>query len=355
MIILAAALAALVCGAAARDAPTAPAAAADVQALLERWPGVYDSSEQLVLGGEPEPALRPTAAEARVRTLVRRVSVPFLGAHTLYLEEFPHDDPQDVRRQVILRLEPRAGGRGGVHVRQFTFRDPQRWRALPRDAQLAQRLSADDLEAIPGCDLWVTREGDQFRGSTAGRECRDAAQRYVEYRFVLGEDLYWYRKRIVRASDDVPEQEVVGFNWFELSDARLFTCRVRQGGGPSEDASGRLARLDLHDKGGRGRFTTHDGRRFELQLHSQNWPFAINRDALILMLTPVGQDRPLAAAFAELDAPRIGLEAAGLRIECVPVVPESGELQAFAPAAGVRGVRIPGVSGRLQVPFGPPA
>ena len=123
------------------------------------------------------------------------------------------------------------------------------------------------------------------------------------------------------------QEEVVGYNWFELNKARLFSCRV------DWSASGRakqlrpLVRLDLHDQGGRGRFSTPDGRRLELTLHSQDWPFAAARDALILLVQNQGEDEPFASAWVQLDGEQIALNLGWLRVRCGPIVPETDELR----------------------------
>ena len=54
---------------------------------------------------------------------------------------------------------------------------------------------------------------------------------------------------------------------------------------------------------------TPDGRAFELTLHGRDWPFALDRDALILLLQEQGREAPFATAWAQLDAQRIALRA----------------------------------------------
>ena len=48
----------------------------------------------------------PESSERRVRAVVEPVSLPWLGAHVLYFEEFLHDDPDNLRRQLLVKLEP---------------------------------------------------------------------------------------------------------------------------------------------------------------------------------------------------------------------------------------------------------
>ena len=78
----------------------AAADGADVEALQRLWSGVRDSSEQVVMSVDRGATLWPQTSERRVRTIVAPVSVAWLGAHVLYLEEFLEDDPGDPRQDV---------------------------------------------------------------------------------------------------------------------------------------------------------------------------------------------------------------------------------------------------------------
>jgi len=300
-----------------------------VDVLMQLWPGVRDSSEHVVVTSEDtdQPALTEEDFE-RVRTMVARVHVPWLGPNVLYLEEFLHDQPSVLRRQLLLRVEPEAFGVRRVRVLPYTFRDGERWRRLNRNTQLQQQLKKNDVELTQGCDLILLQEGDQFRGGTTGLDCSEDArdQRfYVDYRMVIGTDVYWYRRRLMRENDDQLHEEVIGYNWFAPNDTRLFTCRV------DYSASGKLSelkpfvRLDLHDQGGHARFTTPDGRRFDLSLHSEDWPFASERDALMLLLEQPNDPEPVASAWTDLDARQINIDLGWLNIRCGPLVPETGE------------------------------
>lgn len=298
------------------------AAADDVATLAAWWPGIYDTSEQLVFSNRGE-AGRAAGSELRVRTLVSRIALPWLGDNVLYAEEFLQDDPEDLRRQVLLRLEPRTGG--GVRVRQYTLRDPGRFRHLHRSPRLIASLRVDDIETISGCDLVLRREVTQFVGGTEGNGCRsdapDAAL-YIDYRVLIGQDLYWYRKRHVRVVDNVVVDETAGYTWFQLYEARLFACQVRW------SPTGRRADLhdtfavDVHDQGGRARFQTPDGRKLEIELHAGDWPFAGGRDALILMLDEPGRNEPLGTSWAPAAADVIALDLGWLDVRCVAVVPQ---------------------------------
>lgn len=305
----------------------------DVEALMLWWPRISDTTEQAVFS-ELAGGSREEGVELRVRTVTERVELPWIGARVLYSEEFPHDDPDDVRRQVLLRLEPEAAG--AVRVRQYTFRDPGRFRHLHRSPLLIRTLRVDDLETMPGCDLVLKRERVQFSGGTQGNACREetgdaqavdeAPTRYVDYRLVVGEDLYWYRKRRFRVEDNALVEEVAGYTYFELADARLFTCRVSWAASGRREDRRTLLAADIHDQGGRARFETPDKRTLLVELHAQDWPFAFDRDALILIVDEAGREVPLASSWTQIDANLIAVDLGWLEVQCAAIVAESQEL-----------------------------
>lgn len=308
---------------------TSGAGAADIAALERAWSGSRDSREEVTVGARtsPWPGADPTG-EQRVRTIVASVRVPWLGAPVLYLEEFLNDDPERLRRELLMKLEPAGTGAHEIRARLYTFKDPRRWRHLQERPRLAALLTPQDVQGSPGCDLLLSRRGTQFQGGTAGRGClADGGSLYVDYQLVVSDGLYWYRRRLIRLRDGALREELIGFDWFVLNDARLFTCRIDWSAtGKASDLTP-FRRLDLHDQGGHGELTLPDGRQVLLTLHSQDWPFAAEHDALVLLLREPGQSVPLAAAWAVVDSDRIALCLGWLRVRCGAEGPSADEVR----------------------------
>jgi CpeT/CpcT family protein DUF1001 len=302
---------------------------ADVEALQRLWSGVRDSSEQVVMSAAHESSAWAQASERRVRTIVAPVQLPWLGANVLYLEEFLEDDPEDARRQLLLRLEPVPAAEHTVRASLYSFARPRRWTHLNYRAPQLASLGAADVRAAPGCELTLARRGDQFQGGTSGRQCLDASSgeaRYLEYQLVIGSDIYWYRRRALRARDGELLEEVIGFNRFDPSEARLYACRIGWSASGAARDLHPLLTLDLYEAGGRSRFVTPDGRALELTLHGRDWPYALERDALILLLQEQGREAPFATAWAQMNAQQIALELGWLEVRCGSMTPESDEL-----------------------------
>ena len=331
-LIAAAWLAAAAGAAAAKTAATAtspaPAESADIPALERLWSGLRDSTEQVLMSLDRDGVPWMEMGERRVRTVVAPLSAGWLGPHVLYLEEFFEDEPQHPRRQVLIDLESGEGAHS-VRARLYTFAEPWRWTHLGYRAPLAATLTRRDIVPSDGCDFTLDRSGEQFRGGTVGRRCLDPGSpvpRYLDYQLLISQDSYWYRRRLLRQSDGELQQEVIGFNRFKPEEARLYSCRIVWSASGRRRDQRLLLTLDLHEAGGRGRFTTPDGRAFELTLHGRDWPFVSDRDALLLQLREENALSPLATGWAQLDEQRVGLELGWLGVRCGSIAPDSDEL-----------------------------
>jgi len=289
-------------------------------ALAALWTGIYDVSEELVTSEDNDSPLAPLVDQLRVQVNVRRIALPWLGTHVLYIEEYFYDEPMELRRRVLLSIEPEPGADGALRVRQFTRKAAAGNPAI---------LTADDVESDAGCDLYLRREGGQFRGGTRGRECLESAsaeKRWLDFRVVIGDGLFWYRKRTLRLPNDELIEEIAGFPHVDLDEARLFSCGISWQAPKAQGARKMLESVDLHNRGGRARIRTPDGRELTLELHGRDWPLSEGRESLVLILSDGKLDsEPIASSWTSLGAARVGIDIGWLAIDCAPVVSETGE------------------------------
>jgi hypothetical protein len=291
--------------------------------LIQLWSGMYDMSQELVAGSEIESPLAPMIEQQRIQIHVRRIQLPWLGTHVLYVEEFPFDRPFESRRRVLLNIEPGLAADGSLRVRQFTRK---------ADAANKTSLTPEDVESLAGCDLFLKREGGQFRGGTHGRKClaaEGAEPRWMDYRVVIGDGLFWYRQRSLTVADNELTEEIAAFPHVDLDEARLFSCGISWAA-PHAKGSPRGPRraldgVDLHDRGGRVRFRTPDGLELLLELHGRDWPLSEGRESLVLTLTDRKTDETIGSSWTSLGAARVGIDIGWLAIDCAPVVSETGE------------------------------
>lgn len=280
---------------------------------------MYDMSEELVAGVQAESPLAPMHEQQRIQVNVRRVQLPWLGTHVLYLEEFPSDQPFEARRRVLLSIDPKPAADGALRVHQFTRKS---------GAGSPAALSADDVETDAACDIFLRHEGAQFRGGTRGRKCLDeegSEPRWLDYRLVIGDGLFWYRQRKLTVADNELDEEIAGFPHVDFDEARLFSCGISWAPPASREKRRALEGVDLHDRGGRVRFKTPDGRELLLELHGRDWPLSGGRESLVLILSDPKADETLGSSWTSLGAARVGMDIGWLAIDCAPVVSENGE------------------------------
>ena len=123
---------------------------------------------------------------------------------------------------------------------------------------------------------------------------------------VIGDGLFWYRKRRLSIPGDELAEEIAGFPHMDLDEARLFSCGISWA---VKDKGSRkpIDSVDLHDRGGRARFRTPDGRDLQLELHGRDWPLSEGRESLVLILTDGKTDsEPIASSWTSLNAARVG-------------------------------------------------
>jgi hypothetical protein len=290
----------------------------DRDALTQLWTGIHDISEELVASDAHDSPL--SEVTERVQINIRRVTLPWLGTHVLYVEEYPYDEPFELRRRVLLSIEAERTAGGMLRVRQFTRKTES---ANPAG------LGPEDIESVAGCDIFLKREGAQFRGGTQGRRCLDgeAAERlWLDYRVVIGDGMFWYRKRRLSLPGDELAEEIAGFPHVDLEEARLFSCGISWTPDREKSSRNLIDTVDLHDRGGRARFRTPDGRELTLDLHGRDWPLSEGRESLVLILTEGKAGREtIASSWTSQGAARVGIDIGWLAIDCAPVVSETGE------------------------------
>jgi CpeT/CpcT family (DUF1001) len=269
-----------------------------------------------------------------VRTVIEPVELPWLGATVLYLEETLHDVPGAPRRQVLLRLSIDSQVRPQrIRVRQFTLKDPAQWRGLYADTQSQLALRRKDVDTLPGCDLLLSRDGEQFYGGTLGRGCVSPPadpQRYLDYRLQVGAGQYWFRARQFRFEDDALVQESAGYDWPALHLARLYSCRIRWAMAGQHADLAPLLTVNVADHGGHAEFSLPDGRTVRLTLHSDDWPFDASNQALVLILQDLAPAGAIVRSWTPSDALQVTAALKLMDARCGPVVPPANRPPAAA-------------------------
>ena len=259
---------------------------AQLELLLQWWPGQYDNHEQIVRqsGGGLSP---PTSAPFhRVHSRYQRVADSVLGAHVISMVDYRDDDPAQPLRSRTYVLDVDAAA-GALRVAQYA----------PKAAG-----STELVPLGPKCDLLLRFVGGQFEASLAAGACR-AAGEPGEYGLVVGARYVWFRER-------------PGHAWFEQARARAFTCMV-QGSADGDMRQTRfLKTLRLHDQGGTADVAWPDGRTLTFTIHTRAFSSPPDREYPLFRIHEKGRDVPIAYAYAVDDAGRFGLNLGWFYVRC---------------------------------------
>jgi hypothetical protein len=273
--------------------------AAQLDLLLQWWPGEYDNHEQIVRqsGGGLSPLT--STPFFRVHSVVTRVELPSLGAHVLQLVEYRDDDPaRELRRRLlVLSADEKSGALRAV---QYTA-------TTPAAAQAQAPGAIAPAPAIAGCDLSLQFVGGQFEGGTASTSCVGGDRKAPPFRVVIGPRYAWTSGEGAPAPAD---------GWFEQIRARRFTCTVHEAANGEMRDTRYLTTVHLHDQGGEADIAWPDGRTLTFTIHNRAFTMPPDREYPLFRIHEKGKTVPIAYAYAIDDAKRFGLNLGWFYIRC---------------------------------------
>jgi hypothetical protein len=273
---------------------------AQLALLMQWWPGQYDNHEQIVRqsGG----GLSPLADQPfhRVHSRYERVNGSSLGSNVISVVDYRDDDPAKVlrTRTYVLDVDKTAGA---LRLAQFA----------PKAAGSTELVSLG-----PRCDLLLRFVGGQFEGSLPPGTCRIGGQT-VEYGLVVGPRYTWFRER-------------PGFDWFEQTKARPFTCTVHENADGDMRKTRFLRTIRLHDQGGQADIAWPDGRTLTFTIHTRAFTSPPSLEYPLFRIHEKGKDVPIAYAYAVDDAARFGLNLGWFYVRCYAEGQDLGEDAVYA-------------------------
>jgi hypothetical protein len=301
----------------------------ELETLMSVWPGDYDNREQLQFDADAGKRDMGSGGHLRVHSQIRRVELPSMGEHVLYVEEYKNNDPTSIFRQRLYVLSADETEKA-IRVELLSFRDGGPYLGGHRDASLLDELSRDDLTALEGCDVFIRRAGDWYEGAMKPKTClfgEGQNRRYSDFQVRVFEHGYWFRDRILSAATDEPLEQVADFSWHQLQKARWFACMVdfpRASGGPPAVTH---HYIKLHDQGGTFPFTHPDGRDMVLTMRN-NWSYSMQRETFVIVVQAGDESGPtLVYAWGSPGSDRIGVNPGYLRVQCDLDTPRNVQLQ----------------------------
>lgn len=291
---------------------------AQLQRLMDWWPGEYDNNEQIVRqsgGGLAKPVYAPFF---RIYSHYVVLDQPDLGDHVLYVEQYLDNDPANVARIHVYTLEVDEQAQA-IRATPHVFRDGQQSMVgAHMDPKRLAEIGADKLRALSaGCAVFIRFEGAQFRGGTNDESCGEEG--WFDDEFVVGPGHYWFRDR---QEDSEPGELASGqgpgvnFAFLQSTKARRFVCSVAYNLDGDMTRTEFLTEIELHDQGGAADIDWPDGRTLEFIIHTREFAAPSERVFPLYRIHEKGNHVPIAYAYAVDNADRFGLNLGWFYILC---------------------------------------
>ncbi len=164
---------------------TAAALEADLEELLQWFPGVYDNHRQVY-----RQAVERVPEELRQRHtnhIFRPLTMAGIPGRTLYAQQSQHYDLTDLYRQRIYSFTIDETEQA-IRLTIYTPRDPSRLVDAHLDPSRVSNMTVDDFYLKPGCEVFWRRGDGQFDGVLKQDACSYFSERFGK-RVYLNETL----------------------------------------------------------------------------------------------------------------------------------------------------------------------
>ena len=303
--------------------------AQDLDYVMQIWPGDYDNREQLQYDSDVGKKTMDTGGHLRVHSIVRRVDLPQIGPHVLYIEEYKNNDPATIFRARLYELVTDEGEKA-IRVKMHFFKTRDRWLGSYSDPAKLKDITTADTSLLDGCDVLLRRDSDAFQGGMKTKTCAfgpEGKKRYSDYQLRIATDGVWFRDRMIDFATDVTVEQVAEFSWHEMQRARMFACMVDFPKVPGKPMMYTGHYITLHDQGGTFAFKHPDGRPMVLTLRN-TWSYGMQRKTLVMVIQDKDEaGATLAYGWTEPGADRLGVNPSWIRIQCDIDTPRNRELQ----------------------------
>ncbi|MFT7287280.1 MAG: hypothetical protein ACI87W_001393 [Halieaceae bacterium] len=189
----------------------APTDSALMLSQLMQWlPGDYGNQAFLLAGRSAAQAADQLIDESqKLTTYIRKVELPLLGEHVLYVEEYRGEGDENLERVRLYSLNLNEQS-GSVQMLVTNPNDPQALIGARNNLSRVQTLESDDLTIDnEGCRLsFQARAGEHIVGQMRHQGCRFQSQ-WVDYEMQVAEGGHWvcYSRR--QQSDDAITWQLV--------------------------------------------------------------------------------------------------------------------------------------------------
>ncbi len=279
----------------------------EIEYLLTIWPGEYDNVEQLSFEKDVGRNSIEKGQHKRVHSTVTRVNNKSLSQYLLYLEEYEHNDTNQITKQHIYELLP-EDDIASIRVKRYNIEDAQSiWRSKDVEEKI-NNLKKSNFLLVESCDIILQREGKEFIGTSESQSCSlDHSSSAANFQIRISKERFSFRNKNEKSQRE---------DWYILEKARCFVCMVdfpREPGGRPVNTK---YYVDMHDQGGQFDFDYDDGRHMVLTMRN-TWSYGMQRNTFVIVIQEESIDGPtLIYSWGSDGADRIGMNPGWIRIQC---------------------------------------
>jgi hypothetical protein len=318
--------------AAAEEAPPAywPAESAkrvldkDVATIVQWLDGAWDNSEQWHFAREQNVA--EELRNPRVHSIFRKVDLPALGENVFYVQQYLNDDPAKIYRQRFYVFAADYA-KQAVRLDILTPKDAEAVKDAHLDPSKLAGMTADAVEATPGCEVYWRRNGEHFNGAMVKDACRVVSERLGKT-IVINDDLMLSETELW--INDQARDEQGGYVFgnkanepVKVRKLRPFSCWVstlKPGSDPEDQANWSFAaNQPIHDQGGRLWLEPGEKANVKVGLKMRNvvWPYGRNQPSLVLYVyDEANPEKAVSYSWADPDATRVGINLRWMQASC---------------------------------------
>lgn len=309
-----------------------------LRVLAQLLPGVYDNANQNYFDRRRQ--LAEADRHARMHLEVSSITAPRLGEHVfLWTTTVTVDDKTRTSYRLVSLS---ADGPDDAVVMTHFFDRERRIDSAVADQTLAA-LRADELTSTPGCEYYLKRRAESFRGQQRGRACQfdwEGQRVYTSNTIEWSrEDAFINDHKVVLDTGERISGVASGEPYW-LERARTFSCFVDVPGvgGGRDEVFERYDGISLHDKGGSHWLKTRgdNPQQIGVALQSVSWHVLnenngnFNRDSLVVYVMERladGTVKEHGYGFTEPNAERIGINLKWMLVNCALVPPGQAQPQ----------------------------
>ena len=153
-------------------------------ATLTRWMAADFSNQQQAFDNPP--------LFAHIRVCIRPLPLDFFSGVSLFLEQAYDFMLKQPYRMRVMKLIPEEDS---IVIEHYTVKEEQKYYGAARNTEILHRLTPDELEKMPGCNMIVKWTGHSFKGVVEpGRCCivvRDGQETYLDNEFEIDENNFY--------------------------------------------------------------------------------------------------------------------------------------------------------------------